>query len=543
MNNTIERLHSSMLSLRLALESDDIRNLEEKLLELGLEFACSREFIDFCRTHREGKLVLLLTTLARDNGFEPDWAGPLLALYQSAYKGAAINSIATLPQRHLLRQALACWWGGKDLPLQPEKAGRSRLASDAELRMAVEFLLDHDRDVAAHHILREIWASRDVDGFYLELIKMLLVRHRQRKPSRTNQNEWIKSYELVYTKLLGLPTLAEVLEGLSLVIAELRLETEFPESAIAWCNRVTDSKDRLKACYFEAKGRSLSGDFEGSIACLDALLSEIWNEPIDWIRDTFRSHNHSSPEWRFDDKAATVALRDLQDVLRPLKKQPFLVSGTLLGYQRVGGFLAHDKDVDVGIFSSTEDQYDIIEALDQSRVFSIQAKYLTLQNNFCIPVIHLGTGMAIDIFVYRRQGDKLITGVHTDMGYTQTFAFTPFDLQEVDFVGIKIHAPRDIDLNLTENFGDWRTPDPGYISHLESPSTMDVGGAVYMLVTRLALLKSISQSNADSGKRVCRILRTHQNKRLAMAPEVLDRIAATYGFESPEVMEASLEAA
>ena len=61
----------------------------------------------------------------------------------------------------------------------------------------------------------------------------------------------------------------------------------------------------------------------------------------------------------------------------------------------------------------------------------------------------------------------------------------PVELKEVSFLGIDFYVPDDVEKNLAENFGNWRQSDPEYISHLQSPSTVDVGGLVYQIVGRL----------------------------------------------------------
>ena len=206
-----------------------------------------------------------------------------------------------------------------------------------------------------------------------------------------------------------------------------------------------------------------------------------------------------------------------------------VVSGTLLGYERVGNFLSHDKDIDVGIYGSN-DQFEIIQALSESRLFHVPMQDIKLRDNYYIPSYHVPTGMPIDVFVYHLVNGKLRTGVQNTFGYLQHFDFTPFDLQAIEFVGVPTHAPSDIDLNLRENFGNWRVSDPHYISHLESPSTVDVGGAIYLLVARLELLRYIVEEKPIKGERVCQILRQYTNSALGMNEDLLNRLEDIYGF-------------
>ena len=179
----------------------------------------------------------------------------------------------------------------------------------------------------------------------------------------------------------------------------------------------------------------------------------------------------------------------------------------------------------------TEDVFHVLNALTESGRFGISTQFMRLGRNYSLCCWHTGTGMPIDIFMYHREGDRLVTGVQTDMGYLQRFAFTPFELQQVEFVGIPIHAPSDIDLNLRENFGDWTVPDPLYISHMESPSTVDPGGEIHMMVGRLMLLKAIIKDHPALGRRVVSLLRGLAHSPWALDPALLDSTAAHYGFE------------
>jgi hypothetical protein len=138
--------------------------------------------------------------------------------------------------------------------------------------------------------------------------------------------------------------------------------------------------------------------------------------------------------------------------------------------------------------------------------------------------------MPIDVFVYHLVNGKLRTGVQNTFGYLQHFDFTPFDLRAIEFVDVPTNAPSDIDLNLRENFGNWRVSDPHYISHLESPSTVDVGGPIYMLVTRLELLRYIIEEKPIKGARVCNILRKYIHSPLGMDAQLLQQLEDHYGF-------------
>jgi hypothetical protein len=95
--------------------------------------------------------------------------------------------------------------------------------------------------------------------------------------------------------------------------------------------------------------------------------------------------------------------------------------------------------------------------------------------------------------------------------------------------------PVDAELNLTENYGQWRLPDPFYLSHLESPSTMNKGGLPYMLTARLSALSALSTMSAQSGEKqtksfkklskVLTLMREHQHRPGGMSKHLLDQLS------------------
>ena len=126
-------------------------------------------------------------------------------------------------------------------------------------------------------------------------------------------------------------------------------------------------------------------------------------------------------------------------------------------------------------------------------------------NIYSIGLIHKSTNSPIDIFIYHLEEGKLVTGVEHAFGYLQKFAFSPFELKPVTFLDIPIYIPENYELNLSENFGAWKIPDKNYISHLESPSTVDKGGLIYMIVLRLELMKSIRELNLGKMDKIIKI--------------------------------------
>lgn len=513
--------------LKPLLGQEDTSSLERTLMDLGLPLVCSKGFIDFCRIKNEKPLVLLLSTLAVSNNINADWAQRILDLYQSiGQDGKLTPSLDRLSPRHVLRQTLALIANQ-----EPMNINKGLLGSAQDVCVAIELLLDYDKSADAFKVLQKQWHKSEVDIYLLELSKGILVRQSNNGIQQHCVRNWIDIYEFIYSKLES-TDFESIKEQFALIIAENHLAAKHPSETLRWCTRVYNDQDTLKAHYYRAKALCMANDMRGSLRAMDDLLAGIPEQPRDWLESAFKTPGGGKSSFNLD--AAQAALRDMQKVMSTINKQIFLVSGTLLGYERVGNFLSHDKDIDVGIYGSN-DQFEIIQALSESRMFHVPMQDIKLTDNYYIPSYHIPTGMPIDVFVYHLVNGKLRTGVQNTFGYLQHFDFTPFDLQTIEFVGVPTHAPSDIDLNLQENFGNWRVSDPHYISHLESPSTVEVGGPVYMLVARLELLRYIVEEKQIKGERVCRILRQHLNSPLGMEEQLLSKLEDIYGFAANSV--------
>lgn len=80
--------------------------------------------------------------------------------------------------------------------------------------------------------------------------------------------------------------------------------------------------------------------------------------------------------------------------------------------------------------------------------------------------------------------------------------------------------PSDINRNLSENYGPWRTPGPDYITHLESPSMLDKGGLIHILVGRMILAKALKENMPAKVQRTIKVMSHYKTAPHAMAPDL-----------------------
>lgn len=512
-------------------QSGSLEALQALLLDISLPTVCSRPFLDAARILGHDAVVRLAATLLIENaeplGLEDALvahAQAVLALYQSAARKAPVGVMEALEASHWLRQALVLVAdpSGKDLPWPGAEARAGAQAdtetstgTDAAAEMAFEFLLDQQAFRAAADLLILRWSRLGLTEHTLQLVRALLVRQGSAAPTLAHRQQWERAYTTVLQH--PLPPSAEIAasvaplwDALRLLLAESLRQGPVArvETALAWCAQVQGPRARIQAAYLSAALHCRAGRIEAAAQCLETTLSGLLAQGLDWARQVFVAPGGNQCSASFDTGAARHALQDLHAALEPHGIQPFLVSGTLLGYARQGGFLAHDKDIDLGLFSDDQG-LSALQALHASGRFGIKAQGLDLCNTHNVCIWHRDTGIAIDLFLYRQEsteaGPRLVTGLRNDLGYLQTFAFRPFTLQRIRFLDIDTWAPSDIAANLEDNFGAWHTPDPGYLSHLESPSCVDAGGPVWRLVARLKWMEALLKDSASMAHRLQRL--------------------------------------
>jgi hypothetical protein len=135
----------------------------------------------------------------------------------------------------------------------------------------------------------------------------------------------------------------------------------------------------------------------------------------------------------------------------------FLVDGTLLGAVREGAFIAHDRDVDVGVF---------IEEWSTKLPTEMQRSGFQMRRVFGNPDLGLEIafrrqGLKLDVFFYYLDAE---TGQRFHAAWPKgqppiRYEYDAFDLTTLVFMGQKLLAPADPEAFLAAKYGpEWRTP-------------------------------------------------------------------------------------
>jgi hypothetical protein len=208
------------------------------------------------------------------------------------------------------------------------------------------------------------------------------------------------------------------------------------------------------------------GDFRDDA---DAVLRAIAETPAELTRLPEDKNREG-----FAADRASEALAAFAAEMARLSQKWFVLSGTLLGIVREGGFLAHDYDIDAGIMADSADPVALHQALKSGGVFRCsELEWQTVFNPGTdspevqrYPVFMRAShpnGIYIDIFVHYREGGTIWHASSLFRWDNSAFALAPYVLAGTDVLG-----PEDADRYLTENYGNWRVPVTDFNSALDT---------------------------------------------------------------------------
>lgn len=523
----------NLTRLNSALIRGDENALMECLQAVPLGELLSQDTVLKVRARGKTSMALFLCTLAVANEVEPERAQVWLDCYQSVANRELRGGLLKHSDHNVLRKAVEALTRGTALAAAELKGTKG---STQHWKDAVELLIDHKDWESAVTLLTHLGKKPADTACWLQIARSLAQRHVLYVDESS-----IAQPDVDYLRLARLHELcvqaarnakaSDIVRSMSLLQASCLEVAGHQDDAIALLRQLDKTGKSTQINLDIARSLCKKGDLPAAIAQVDEALKHYKldvPEPVATALVESRAEPAADPVKSFNVGNASKALSDLARIFKQHDLKLFLVSGTLLGYEREGKLLDHDKDIDIGVIG-WENQYDICMALQSSGLFTISTQFLKGNNSYYIPVMHHLTGMWIDIFIYYPQGDKWVTGVDFFFGYRQTFAFTPFELKPVNFLGVDMYVPEDTDLNLQENFGNWRVPDASYISHLESPSTMNKGGHEHLLTARMNALNAMVKKQPRKLRKVIEVAQSYSDRPCAFPPEVLDHLRAQCG--------------
>jgi len=154
-------------------------------------------------------------------------------------------------------------------------------------------------------------------------------------------------------------------------------------------------------------------------------------------------------------------LKETLEICKKLDIKPFLIFGTLLGYQRDNKFIEHDFDIDLGLFENDFSKMNIFEKLMIKKGYVIRrsSKY---EISFIKPKY---PSLYIDFFLFYKSNGKMLYSVESgEHVYTFSFSANIFKImKEVIFLNKTwVLVPSEIEKFLTECYGNWRIIKKGF---------------------------------------------------------------------------------
>lgn len=143
----------------------------------------------------------------------------------------------------------------------------------------------------------------------------------------------------------------------------------------------------------------------------------------------------------------------------------FFAAGTALGLVREGRPIGADGDIDVGIFDQHWDREQLLDLFRGDPRFILAdahpyAKKIWLE--------HRG-GSPVDLFRFYEEDGR----IWHDAVFVR-WHNTPFTVERREIRGVNLPLPAPVDNYLTENYGKWRTPNPGFDAFTEDAPNVEV---------------------------------------------------------------------
>lgn len=163
-------------------------------------------------------------------------------------------------------------------------------------------------------------------------------------------------------------------------------------------------------------------------------------------------------------RGAWQAIVDLSQTLEQARVPFFFAAGTALGLVREGRPLSADSDIDIGVLESDWDRDTLIKLFTDHPRFDLDLHPQTQK----VSLKHRG-GSPVDVFRFYRDGDKLWHD-----GVFVRWSNSPFTVETREIRGVRLPVPEDADRYLTENYGDWREPNPAFDAFTDDAPNVEV---------------------------------------------------------------------
>ena len=159
-------------------------------------------------------------------------------------------------------------------------------------------------------------------------------------------------------------------------------------------------------------------------------------------------------------------LRRILSACRTAEVQPFLMYGTLLGFQRDGGFIQGDSDIDLGLFA--QDLSRLAQLKHAMRRDGMALKHETFIDGtlWDVAFLHPQVDLWVDFAIIHMDGDRAVSRCYWGNDELLESHFYPADLFATfttrSWYGEHVRVPENAEGLLQDLYGDWRVPAPSF---------------------------------------------------------------------------------
>ncbi|MCP5158423.1 MAG: hypothetical protein H6974_14735 [Gammaproteobacteria bacterium] len=195
-----------------------------------------------------------------------------------------------------------------------------------------------------------------------------------------------------------------------------------------------------------------------------------------------------------------------------------LHAGTLLALIREGNFFPTDQDMDLAALPPATSAM-VVQALIATQAFRLQP--LALDLGSFRSLVHIRTGLAVDVTEYQQEGDRFVSTWRHPSGVVLRRATVPaFSVQLVDHPGVarRLPLPQVPREQLRATYGNWEIPDPEFDTLVSAPNVMEFT-AFLGSVASIRLADAMLSGRRGAAQHLAQRLRTED-----IAPELMKRI-------------------
>ena len=222
------------------------------------------------------------------------------------------------------------------------------------------------------------------------------------------------------------------------------------------------------------------------------VLGRAVYEPLHWAYRLYSVPHRK----RMLKKHGKEVLAHLAEIIERHQIPAFAAYGTLLGFVREHGFLAHDDDIDLGILPGEWTPKRLLKVLleeEDGFSFLFAFSYNGRVTEFKLQY----GGIPIDFFFYEDDGEKFFAGSYhyfPNVKYPAPNANSAQrvveprieGLDKIDVFGLKFPVPANTEYVLEKLYGNWRVPDANWNDN-KHPGIEDLPGFAYSITKEEAM--------------------------------------------------------